>query len=68
MPLWLAWGRTAKTPPVETADLWLQRAPQAELKVFENSGSLPHLEEPRAFARELRRYLERLAEPALATD
>lgn len=68
LPLWLAWGRQAKNPPVETADLWLQRAPQARLDVFENSGNLPHLEEPRAFVESLRRYLERQAEPALPID
>jgi pimeloyl-ACP methyl ester carboxylesterase len=67
-PLWLAWGRAAKNPPVETADLWLQRAPQAELEVFEDSGNLPHLEEPKAFARSLRRYLERQSEPAIPVD
>jgi pimeloyl-ACP methyl ester carboxylesterase len=67
-PMWLAWGRDAKTPPVETADLWLQRVPQAELKVFEDSGNLPHLEEPKAFARVVHRYLERHAAPALPVD
>jgi pimeloyl-ACP methyl ester carboxylesterase len=65
LPLWLAWGRQARTPPLETADLWLQRAPQTELEVFEDSGNLPHLERPTAFARALRRYVERRAEPAL---
>jgi len=68
LPLWLAWGRKAKNPPVETADLWIQRAPQAELEVFEESGNLPHLEEPRAFADSLKRYLERRSEPALPLD
>lgn len=65
LPLWLAWGRKAKNPPVETADLWLQRTPQAELEVFEESGNLPHLEEPRAFVDSLKRYLERRSETAL---
>lgn len=63
-PLWLAWGRAAKSPPVETVDLWLQRTPQAELEVFEGSGSLPHLEEPAAFAASLDRYLARQLEAA----
>ncbi|MCZ6726102.1 MAG: alpha/beta fold hydrolase [Acidobacteria bacterium] len=68
LPLWLVWGRAAKNPPVETADLWLQRAPQAELEVFEDSGNLPHLEEPKAFSRSLMSYLEHHAEPALPLD
>ncbi|MDH3402924.1 MAG: alpha/beta fold hydrolase [Acidobacteriota bacterium] len=55
LPVWLAWGRGARNPSVETADLWLQRMPLAELDVFEESGNLPHLEEPRAFANRLQR-------------
>ena len=54
--------------PVETADLWLQRAPQADLEVFEGSGNLPHLEEPAAFVASFKRYLERRTEPALPID
>lgn len=68
LPLWLAWGRQATSPSVETADLWIQRAPQAELEVFETSGNLPHLEEPIAFADSLKRHLERRSEPALPLD
>jgi len=67
-PIWLGWGRKASNPPIETADLWLQRTPQAELEVFEDSGSLPHLEEPQAFARGLARYLARRQAPVLPTD
>lgn len=44
IPLWLAWGRHARHPPVETADLWLHHVPSAELAVFEDSGNHPHLE------------------------
>jgi pimeloyl-ACP methyl ester carboxylesterase len=68
LPLWLAWGRQAKHPPIETADLWIQRAPQAELDVFDMSGTLPHLEEPRAFAERFESYLTRRLEPALPLD
>jgi pimeloyl-ACP methyl ester carboxylesterase len=68
LPVWLAWGREARNPPVETADLWLQRVPQAKLEVFEDSGNLPHLEEPGALASSLKRYLERRAEPTLRID
>ncbi len=59
-PLWLGWGRHAKAPPVETADLWLQRAPDADLEVFEDCGNLPHLESPASFYRRLHRFLDRL--------
>ncbi len=58
-PLWLAWGRQAANPPVETADLWLQRAPHADLHVFEDCGNLPHLEAAARFVRGYRQHLER---------
>ncbi len=57
-PLWLAWGRRANHPQIETADLWLQRVPHAELEVFEESGNLPHLEQASAWVRGFRRQLE----------
>lgn len=56
-PLWLAWGRQASSPPVETADLWLQRAPGATLEVMEGCGNLPHLEAPARFSRSLSGFL-----------
>jgi pimeloyl-ACP methyl ester carboxylesterase len=59
-PVWLAWGRQSKAPPVEAADLWLRRLPQAELDVFEGAGSLPHAEAPALFCRALARFLEKL--------
>jgi pimeloyl-ACP methyl ester carboxylesterase len=61
VPLLLIWGRAATHPPVETADLWLQRAPAARLEVLEGSGNLPHLEEPARFAQRVVRFLERAA-------
>ncbi len=62
VPLWLAWGRHATAPPVEVADLWLQRSPGADLEVFEGSSSLPHLEVPGQFSRQLERFLAQLPE------
>ena len=56
VPLWLAWGRKAAAPAIETADLWLRHL-DAELQVFEGSGNQPHLEEPAAFARRLDAFL-----------
>jgi pimeloyl-ACP methyl ester carboxylesterase len=48
-PVWLAWGRRAKSPPVETADLWLHHLGNAQLEVFEGSAILPHAEQPELF-------------------
>jgi pimeloyl-ACP methyl ester carboxylesterase len=59
-PLWLAWGRAARRPPVEAADLWLHRVPGAELEVFSGSAALPHAEEPPAFAAALGRWIQGL--------
>ncbi len=63
-PVWIAWGRAATSPPVETADLWLHRAPQARLEIFEGSANLPHLEEPSAFAARLEGFLAGALQPA----
>jgi len=58
-PLWLAWGRYARNPPVETADLWLHQVPSVELDVFEDSGSQPHLEVAPKFSQRLGSFLAR---------
>lgn len=57
LPIWLGWGRHAKSPPVETADLWLSRLPKAELEVFEHGGSLPHLEVPARFWQKIESFI-----------
>jgi pimeloyl-ACP methyl ester carboxylesterase len=59
-PVWIAWGRAAVQPPVDCADLWLQRLPHAALDVFEGSGSLPHAESAAAFCRALEAFLDEL--------
>ncbi len=57
-PIWIAWGRAAKNPPVETADLWLRHASTPiELEVFEDSGNLPHAEAVAQFCDRLQSYL-----------
>jgi pimeloyl-ACP methyl ester carboxylesterase len=61
VPTWLAWGRQAASPPVETADLWLKHLPAA-LTVFEGSGSQPHCEQPQAFCRALAEFLAKAGE------
>lgn len=62
VPVWLAWGRQAKHPAVDQADLWLRRIPQGQLDVFEGAGALPFAETPALFARGLERFLATLPE------
>lgn len=62
VPVWLAWGRQSKTPPVATADLWLHHLPGAGLDVFEGAGALPHAEASALFCRALERFLDGVAE------
>jgi pimeloyl-ACP methyl ester carboxylesterase len=57
VPIWLAWGREAKSPPVDQADLWLRHLPGAGLDVFEGAGALPYAEAPALFCRALERFL-----------
>lgn len=62
-PTWIGWGREAKNPPVETADLWLRHAGSSvELEVFEETGNLPHTEALPLFAEKLRAFLATLAD------
>jgi pimeloyl-ACP methyl ester carboxylesterase len=60
-PAWIGWGRQAKNPPVETADLWLRHAAsEISLEVFEESGNLPHLETAGQFCQRLNGFLSAL--------
>ncbi|MGB5551670.1 MAG: alpha/beta fold hydrolase [Thermoanaerobaculia bacterium] len=61
-PLWLAWGRHAKNPPIESADLWLHHVPSAELDVFEDCGNYPHLEAASRFSQHLESFLARFTD------
>src|SRR5262249_42427299 len=45
----IAWGRHAQMTPVENAQLFLKENPNARLRVFEQSGLLPHDEEHEEF-------------------
>lgn len=59
--IWIGWGREARNPPVETADLWLRHAgPSIELEVFEETGNLPHAESVVDFTERLRAFLAAL--------
>ncbi len=60
-PVWLAWGQNAETPRLETSDFWLHKMPETQLEIFENSGNLPHLETPSAFATGLKGFLSSLS-------
>lgn len=59
-PTWIAWGRHAVSPTVESADLWLRHLPSAELEVFELAGLLPHTESPEEFCSKLGLFLAKL--------
>lgn len=56
-PVWLAWGRQAKSPAIDRSDQWLKDLPHAVLDVFDGTGTLPHAEAPEAFCRRLRAML-----------
>jgi len=58
VPVWLCWGRHAADTPVETADLWLQHIPGAQLDVVEETGALPHTEAPGQFSERLEAFLD----------
>jgi pimeloyl-ACP methyl ester carboxylesterase len=59
-PVLLAWGRAAASTPVESADLWLRRLPEADVEVFQGSGDLPHVESATAFCRAVERFVDGL--------
>jgi pimeloyl-ACP methyl ester carboxylesterase len=56
-PVWLAWGRHARHPSPANATLWLHHLPKADLHLFERSSTLPHAEEPQAFATNLAHWI-----------
>lgn len=59
VPVWIGWGREAQSPSLTNADLWLRHLPSAELSLFDDAASHPHLETPAAFAEALESFLER---------
>lgn len=56
-PVWLAWGRSARHPSPANAILWQHHLPKADLHIFERSSTLPHAEEPQAFANNLAHWI-----------
>jgi pimeloyl-ACP methyl ester carboxylesterase len=55
--LYLAWGRAATITPLDQAEAFRRIRPDLTLQVFQQSGLLPHDEEPEAFVRWTRRVL-----------
>lgn len=49
-PTLLAWGAHDKLAPLVCAEAWRKEIPGAMLRLFEESGHVPHLEEPDAVA------------------
>lgn len=60
VPVLLAWGRTARSAPVENADLWLRHLPDARVEVFQGSADLPHVESPTELCRAIERFADEL--------
>jgi pimeloyl-ACP methyl ester carboxylesterase len=59
-PVLVVWGRSAASPAVESADLWMKALPEADLEVVEEAGILPHAEAPREFRDLVARFAESL--------
>ena len=49
-PTLLCWGAHDRLAPLACADAWRKEIPGAALRVFDDSGHVPHLEEPEAVA------------------
>jgi pimeloyl-ACP methyl ester carboxylesterase len=49
-PTLLCWGAHDRLAPLLCAEAWRKEIPGAVLRVFEESGHVPHLEEPEAVA------------------
>jgi len=49
-PTLLCWGAHDRLAPLQCAEAWRKEIPGALLRVFEDSGHVPHLEEPDAVA------------------
>ena len=55
-PTLLCWGRHDRLAPLLCADAWAKEIPGARLITFEQSGHVPHLEEPEAVAAAIARF------------
>jgi len=50
VPTLLAWGAHDRLAPLQCAEAWRKEIPGATLRVFDDSGHVPHIEEPDAVA------------------
>jgi len=55
-PTLLCWGQHDRVAPLACARAWEAAIPGARLQVFEDSGHVPHLEEPRTVAAAVRAF------------
>ena len=58
-PTLLCWGRHDRLAPVRCAEAWQAAIPDAKLVTFEDSGHVPHLEEPEAVAAAVTEFCRR---------
>ncbi len=65
-PNLIVWGRFARLTPVENAQAFLAAKPEAKLRVFEDSGLLPHDEEAQEFNATVTAFLKDNSVPALS--
>ncbi|MCW3095091.1 MAG: alpha/beta fold hydrolase [Chthonomonadaceae bacterium] len=65
-PILVVWGRQAKVTPVEDARAFYEQNPNARLRIFENSGMLPHDEEAPAFNAAVTEFLNTATLPPRA--
>jgi len=63
LPTLLVWGRKARHPVVESADLWLRALPEADLEIVEEAGLLPHAEAPEQTAALVGGFVDSLPAP-----
>ncbi len=58
MPTLLLWGRHDTLFPYETAGFLKDRIPDAKAIIFDDLGHVPHVEDPKSFARELSAFID----------
>jgi Predicted hydrolases or acyltransferases (alpha/beta hydrolase superfamily) len=56
LPL-IVWGRQSVETPIGEAEAFVRINPNAKLEVIEDSGALPHVEQPEAFLTAVRPFL-----------
>ncbi|MBI2359695.1 MAG: alpha/beta hydrolase [Deltaproteobacteria bacterium] len=57
LPCLLLWGQADRFIAPETAELWLQRMPNARLRTVEHAGHFPQLEQPEETAKAVMEFL-----------